>query len=123
MLRKGYTDTPTDAVESMVAVHNFLNEGAWNEIVQWESIFSKGLGHAWEKCRKGEEGMAIERAREEMLKQRRENLGYKPTPSSEEQGPKLLRFMGRPGDRTPKASVMQALSWAFPERYGFVLPL
>ena len=120
MLRKGYTDTPADAVESMVAVHNFLNEGAWNEIVEWESIFNKGLSHAWEQCRKGEEGMALERARMEMLKQRREDLGYGPAKAAEEEGPKLLRFMGRPSDRTPKATIVQALSWVFPERYGFV---
>ena len=92
MLRKGYTDTPADAVESMVAVHNFLNEGAWNEIVQWESIFSKGLGHGWEQCRKGEEGMAMERARTEMLRQRRQDLGYDTGKAAEEDGPRLLRL-------------------------------
>src|SRR5262245_34133566 len=43
MLRKGYSDTPEDAVESMVAVHNFLNEGAWAEIREWERRFSGGL--------------------------------------------------------------------------------
>lgn len=119
MLRKGYTDTPADAVESMVAVHNFLNEGAWNEIVEWESIFAKGLGHGWEQCRKGEEGMAMERARKEMLRQRRQDLGY--GSAAKEEGPRLLRFMGRPGDRTPKASILQTLGWMFPERYRFVL--
>jgi cytochrome c heme-lyase len=122
MLRKGYTDTPADAVESMVAVHNFLNEGAWNEIVQWESIFSKGLGHGWEQCRKGEEGMAMERARTEMLRQRRQDLGYDTGKAAEEDGPRLLRFMGRPGDQTPKASILQALGWMFPEKYGLVNP-
>jgi cytochrome c heme-lyase len=45
MLRKEYTETPADAVESMVTMHNFLNQGAWNEIVEWASISSKGLGH------------------------------------------------------------------------------
>jgi cytochrome c heme-lyase len=123
MLRKGYTDTPADAVESMVAVHNFLNEGAWDEIVQWESIFSKGLGHGWEQCRKGEEGMAMERARTEMLRQRRQDLGYDTGKAAEEDGPRLLRFMGRPGDRTPKASILQALGWMFPEKYGLVNPI
>ena len=123
MLRKGYTDTPADAVESMVAVHNFLNEGAWDEIVQWESIFSKGLGHGWEQCRKGEEGMAMERARTEMLRQRRQDLGYDIGKAAEEDGPRLLRFMGRPGDRTPKASILQALGWMFPEKYGLVNPI
>ncbi|RMZ75228.1 hypothetical protein DV737_g5409, partial [Chaetothyriales sp. CBS 132003] len=53
MLRKGYTDTDITAVESMVAVHNFLNEGAWAEIKEWESIFSPGLAHAWSICRRG----------------------------------------------------------------------
>ncbi|KAL9121334.1 MAG: hypothetical protein Q9187_002111 [Circinaria calcarea] len=56
MLRKGYDDTPQDAVESMVAVHNFLNEGAWAEIVEWERRFAKGLGYGWQACRNGEEG-------------------------------------------------------------------
>merc|ERR1711881_11552 len=56
MLRKGYTDTPEDAVESMVAVHNFLNEGAWAEIMEWERRFGRGLSVGWEKCRQGEEG-------------------------------------------------------------------
>jgi cytochrome c heme-lyase len=120
MLRKGYTDTPADAVESMVAVHNFLNEGAWNEIAEWESIFSKGLGHGWEQCRKGEEGMAMERARREMLRQRRQDLGYDTGKAADEDGPRLLRFMGRPNDRTPKASILQALGWVFPEKYGLV---
>ena len=121
MLRKGYTDTPADAVESMVAVHNFLNEGAWNEIMEWESIFNKGLGQGWEQCRKGEEGMAMERVRTEMLRQRRQELGYG-NGAVEEEGPRLVRFMGRPNDRTPKASIMQALGWVFPEKYGLVSP-
>ena len=43
MLRKLYDDTPEDVVESMVAVHNFLNEGAWAEIEGWEARFAKGL--------------------------------------------------------------------------------
>jgi cytochrome c heme-lyase len=118
MLRKGFTDTPADAVESMVAVHNFLNEGAWNEIVEWESIFSKGLGHGWDQCRKGEEGMVLERARKEMLRRRKQDLGYETVSMADEDGPRLVRFMGRPNDRTPKASIMQALGWIFPEKYG-----
>ncbi|KAH3664360.1 hypothetical protein WICMUC_005745 [Wickerhamomyces mucosus] len=40
MLRKGKAeDIPEDAVESMVDVHNFLNEGAWQEILQWEKSY------------------------------------------------------------------------------------
>jgi cytochrome c heme-lyase len=59
MLRKGYTDTPAEHVESMVAVHNFLNEGAWQEIVEWERRFSAGLKRGWEVCKKGEENAGL----------------------------------------------------------------
>ena len=67
MLRKGHTDTPAEDVESMVAVHNFLNEGAWAEIEEWESLFSQGLVKGWEVCRRGEEGIRHERARREHI--------------------------------------------------------
>ena len=117
MLRKGYTDTPVDAVESMVAVHNFLNEGAWNEIVEWESIFSRGLVEGWTMCAKGEQGMAMERAKREYLKQRRRALGST-EPEDQEIQPKLLRFMGRPTEPTPKARILTMLGKFFPESYG-----
>lgn len=43
MLRKGKGDgIPEDAVESMVEVHNFLNEGAWLQILDWEDKYTKG---------------------------------------------------------------------------------
>lgn len=41
MLRKGGGEIPEDAVESMVDVHNFLNEGAWDEILKWEALILK----------------------------------------------------------------------------------
>ncbi|KAG5355038.1 Cytochrome c heme lyase [Yarrowia sp. B02] len=41
MLRKGGGEIPEDAVESMVDVHNFLNEGAWVEICDWERKYSE----------------------------------------------------------------------------------
>ena len=101
MLRKGYDDTPQDAVESMVAVHNFLNEGAWAEIVGWERRFSKGLGHGWRTCMEGEER-------------------FESSPSANDDdtpNPKLLRFQGRPRDMTPKARMFQALGQIYPSRY------
>ncbi|KAH1487197.1 hypothetical protein LV164_008271 [Aspergillus fumigatus] len=107
MLRKGYTDTPQDAVEAMVAVHNFLNEGAWAEIVGWERLFAKGLGQAWEKCRKGEQGIAREAMKQEMTG----NVD----PACE---PRLLRFKGRPQELTPKAQILQALGWLYPAKFG-----
>ncbi|CCH43157.1 Cytochrome c heme lyase [Wickerhamomyces ciferrii] len=40
MMKKGKGDgIPEDAVESMVDVHNFLNEGAWQEILEWEKPY------------------------------------------------------------------------------------
>ncbi|KAG7663493.1 CYC3, partial [[Candida] subhashii] len=42
MLRKGKGDgIPEDAVESMVDIHNFLNEAAWQQILEWESRYTK----------------------------------------------------------------------------------
>ncbi|KAL8932783.1 MAG: hypothetical protein Q9211_006129 [Gyalolechia sp. 1 TL-2023] len=92
MLRKGYDDTPEDAVESMVAVHNFLNEGAWAEIVDWERRFSRGLGYGWRACRRGEEGF---REDVEIIARSRDIAA-----------PKLLRFQGRPNEMTPKARML-----------------
>jgi len=36
MTRKGYDGTNPEDVPAMVAVHNWLNEGSWEEILQWE---------------------------------------------------------------------------------------
>ncbi|KAI9766425.1 MAG: holocytochrome c synthase [Geoglossum simile] len=99
MLRKGFTDTPTDAVESMVEVHNFLNEGAWNEIVDWERRFGRGLSAAWQECSRGDDGPP--------------NDTNNPSPT-----PRLLRFMGRPKDMTPKATILQLLGWVYPSRFN-----
>ncbi|KAI0091737.1 cytochrome c/c1 heme-lyase [Irpex rosettiformis] len=35
LVRKGW-ETPEEHVETMVQIHNFLNEQAWQEIVKWE---------------------------------------------------------------------------------------
>ncbi|OCK85803.1 cytochrome C1 heme lyase [Lepidopterella palustris CBS 459.81] len=102
MLRKGYTDTPQDAVESMVAVHNFLNEGAWAEIVEWERRFSRGWAQGWQSCKRGEDGSDFSTA-----------WGDGETPE-----PKLMRFTGRPGELTPKAQMMQLLGRIYPKKFG-----
>lgn len=102
MLRKGYDDTPEDAVESMVAVHNFLNEGAWKQIEGWEARFSRGLGHGWQCCKGGEGGFDEENEIRGMTK------------------PKLSRFMGRPGDMTPKAKMFDVLGRVYPAKFGCV---
>ncbi|KAI4185676.1 MAG: hypothetical protein LQ346_005846 [Caloplaca aetnensis] len=104
MLRKGYDDTPEDAVESMVAVHNFLNEGAWAEIVGWERRFSRGLGYGWQACRRGEEGWEEEADR----------LAH----PRDVAAPKLLRFQGRPNEMTPKARVLEFMGRMYPAKFG-----
>jgi cytochrome c heme-lyase len=111
LLRKGYTDTDASAVESMVSVHNFLNEGAWAEIVEWERRFGRGLGKGWEMCKRGEAGSMAganleQGANEEEVVQ-----------------PKLIRFMGRPKEMTPKAAMIQVMGWIYPTAFGFVLSL
>ncbi|KAK9478243.1 cytochrome c/c1 heme-lyase [Lipomyces japonicus] len=41
MFRKGHKDTKEEEVPAMVDVHNFLNEGAWSEILKWEEKYAK----------------------------------------------------------------------------------
>ena len=105
MLRKGYDDTPQDAVESMVAVHNFLNEGAWSEIVEWERRFAPGLVYGWRACKKGEEGSMTKL---DMVE------SEKGAPR-----PRLVRFQGRPNEMTPKAKILQLLGQIYPAKFGY----
>lgn len=106
LLRKGYTDTDATAVESMVSVHNFLNEGAWAEIVEWERRFGGGLKRGWEMCKRGEEGsmagVNVEAGANE----------------DEVSQPKLIRFMGRPKEMTPKAALIQIMGKIYPSAFA-----
>ena len=106
LLRKTPSEPPDiTAIESMVSIHNFLNEGAWAEIVEWERRFSPGLGHGLRACARGEDGslagvnlgMGIGDAGEELIGQ-----------------PRLARFMGRPGDMSPKAAIWMGLGRIMP---------
>jgi len=106
LLRKGYTDTDATAVESMVSVHNFLNEGAWAEIVEWERRFGGGLARGWKMCKRGEEGSMAGAnleagANEDVVSQ-----------------PKLVRFMGRPKEMTPKAAMIQVMGYIYPSAFA-----
>ncbi|KAF6797506.1 cytochrome c/c1 heme lyase [Colletotrichum sojae] len=102
LLRKGYTDTDVTAVESMVSVHNFLNEGAWAEIVGWEDRFSKGLYKGWQACRRGEQNA------EDIVERMKDGT---------EEPPSLMRFQGRPKDMTPKAVMHQVMGWIYPSKF------
>lgn len=35
LVRKGW-ETPEESIEMVVAIHNFLNERAWEEVMAWE---------------------------------------------------------------------------------------
>ncbi|KAI0113319.1 cytochrome c/c1 heme-lyase [Daldinia grandis] len=106
LLRKGYTDTDVTAVESMVSVHNFLNEGAWAEIMDWEKRFAGGLYKGWRLCSHGEHNF------ENMAKK----YGYEK--EMENLSPSLVRFQGRPKDMTPKATMFQVMGWLYPSAFG-----
>lgn len=107
LLRKGYTDTDVTAVESMVAVHNFLNEGAWAEIVEWERCFGGGFSRAWQICKRGEEN--AHETQRVIDWQRGSSVPAEPT---------LVRFQGRPKDLTPKAAMLQVMGWLYPAKFG-----
>lgn len=111
LLRKGYTDTDATAVESMVSVHNFLNEGAWAEIVEWERRFAGGLSRGWDMCKRGEQGSMA---------------GAHHTAGAnvdEVAQPKLIRFQGRPKEMTPKAAMIQVMGWIYPSAFAYVFSL
>ena len=40
LVRKGW-ETPETAIETMVDIHNFLNEKAWEEVQKWEAQVNK----------------------------------------------------------------------------------
>lgn len=132
MLRKGYTDTPQDAVEAMVAVHNFLNEGAWGEIREWERRFSRGLRRGWRECSRGEEAAAATLAESSSpppppSRRGREGGGIAGDGGEQQEDervpePRLLRFMGRPDDRTPKAYLHQVLASLAPAYFAAAPP-
>ncbi|KAK8036249.1 hypothetical protein PG993_008863 [Apiospora rasikravindrae] len=105
LLRKGYSDTDVTAVESMVSVHNFLNEGAWAEIMEWEKRFAGGLYKGMQMCSQGEQNF------ERMAKK----YGY--DKEVEELSPSLVRFQGRPKDMTPKAAMFQVMGWLYPAMF------
>lgn len=107
LLRKGYADTDVSAVESMVSVHNFLNEGAWAEIVEWERRFGKGLKKGWDLCKRGEQDSVA-------------GAGWDSAAGDDIVQPKLIRFMGRPKEMTPKAAMIQVMGWIYPSVYAYV---
>lgn len=67
-------DTTESEIESVVALHNNMNEKTWQKVVQWESLLT----------------------------------------SSDQSQPKLLKFMGRPSDLSPKARLKSWMGHPLP---------
>ncbi|KAF2097034.1 hypothetical protein NA57DRAFT_41598 [Rhizodiscina lignyota] len=115
LLRKGYTDTDPTAVPAMVSVHNFLNEGAWAEILEWERRFSPGLYTGWRISSRGEENSYFGAMTE--LEEDGWRKAMRKTPE-----PRLLRFEGRPQDRTPRSRWLELLGKVWPTEYSSAPP-
>jgi len=72
LARKGKLgDTKEEDIESVVAVHNNMNEKTWKRVLEWEKVLNPN--------------------------------------GDKEGGPKLLKFMGRPSDLSPKATLKHYL--------------
>ncbi|CCF60405.1 hypothetical protein KAFR_0K00500 [Kazachstania africana CBS 2517] len=85
MMRKGKingNEGDEDTIESMVQIHNFLNESCWQEILRWENRYVQ-----------------------------RTNVQ-----------PKLLKFMGKPDNLSPRARMHYYLSYIFPNTFARELP-
>ncbi|KZS97838.1 cytochrome c and c1 heme-lyase [Sistotremastrum niveocremeum HHB9708] len=78
LVRKGW-ETPEEHVESMVEIHNFLNERAWDEVIRWEKRV--------------------------------------PAPPNSEPL-QLARFMGKPGEMSPKARFWLLVGSIFPKKFN-----
>lgn len=57
-----------------------------------------------------------------MQRVRREEMGLRQSEEEDDpSAPRLVRFQGRPKDMTPKAGILQALGWVWPNKFGYVL--
>ena len=98
LVRKGW-ETPETEIETMVQIHNFLNEKAWEEVQKWESQVNKCASLAQL------DGCFLTHA---LGSDRGEKL-------------QLVRFKGRPGELSPKARFWLFAGWLLPDRFKYVL--
>lgn len=98
LVRKGW-ETPEGEIETMVQIHNFLNEKAWEEVQKWEAQINK--------C-----AFRYRTARWMLLTY----LGF-----DREENLQLVRFKGRPGELSPKARFWLFAGWLLPDRFKYVL--
>jgi hypothetical protein len=93
LVRKGW-ETPEEHVETMVEIHNFLNEEAWEEVKKWE--------------KRRIEYVSVPSGREWLL-----------TFISNDDI-QLARFKGRPGEMSPKARLYMFAGWLLPSRFRYL---
>lgn len=87
LVRKGW-ETPEESIPTMVAIHNWMNEAAWSEVVRWESRYF------------GPPSVGPTASADEV-----------PDLS-------LTRFTGRPKELSPKARFHGLLAKLFPATYS-----
>lgn len=90
LVRKGW-ETPEEHVVTMVEIHNFLNEQAWDEVKKWE------------------------RRQSGCVSSRHVHLYSLKFYSDDDI--QLARFKGRPGEISPKARFWMFAGWLFPSRF------
>lgn len=62
LVRKGW-ETPEEHVEMMVLIHNFLNERAWQEVIEWEKLAGSDVSRLQLARFQGRPGTLSPRAR------------------------------------------------------------
>jgi hypothetical protein len=92
LVRKGW-ETPEEHIPTMVDIHNFLNEEAWQEILKWEN----------------HEYVSVQRIRNYNLVKRNTSSTI----------PELARFKGLPGQLSPKARFLLFAGWLLPSRFKY----
>jgi len=95
LVRKGW-ETPENEIETMVQIHNFLNEKAWGEVHKWEAQVNKCVLSFFTPVLP--------------------SLTFGSAPDRDE-NLQLVRFKGRPGELSPKARFWLFVGWLLPERF------
>lgn len=95
MKRKGWQDVREEDMKTVVGIHNAVNERTWNEVLRWEHTLHE---------RKVDESKDS------------------PEEGTERQGVKLVRFIGRPKDISPKARLRMLMGYTAPfDRHDWII--
>jgi hypothetical protein len=97
LVRKGW-ETPEEHVQTMVDIHNFLNEEAWQEILKWEPPYV-AFFLSLPLWLRGSDFVVCFRRNSD---------------------PYLAKFRGKPGQLSPKARLLMLAGWLLPSRFKSV---